>query len=130
MHKLFAGRPEVFARVEFGRFFIEYFPNRCCKDQAAIGVDVDLAHSRSRCFSELIFRNTDSRFQLSVVVVDEVDVFLKNGTGSVQNDGKTGDSLFDLLKDIEAQRRGEKREQKETEEDADETAVAAPTAAP
>ena len=102
--QLLAGRSEIFARIEFGRFVVKHFTNHRRHRQAAIAVDVDLADRALGCSAELFFGDSDGVFQFTAIFVDFLHVLLWNGGRAVQNDREPGKPSFNLFKDIEAER--------------------------
>ena len=93
-------RTEVLAGVKFCRFFIKDFTDSSGHSETAVGVDVDFANCGFSSFAELTFVDTDSIFEFSAVFVDDLDEVLGNGGGSMENDGESGDLLFDFVEDV------------------------------
>ena len=75
----------------------------CCVSQTGVGVDVDLANSALCSLAELLLGNTNSVGQLASVLVDDVDILLRNRRRSVEHDGEAGELLLDLFQDVEGQ---------------------------
>ena len=94
---------EIFSRVEFGGIVVEEFSDRSGHCKTEVGVDVDLADGKLCGFTQLFFGNADSVGHLAAVVVDHLYVFLRNGRGSVENDGEAGQSLADFFENIESE---------------------------
>ena len=72
------GNCQVLSRIKVIRMSLHNFTDTCCQTKTKVRVDVDLANCRTSCFTKLIFRNTDSIFQLTAVGVDDLNVFLRN----------------------------------------------------
>ena len=75
---LVAGRTEVFTRVELTGFLVEYLANSCGHCKTAVRVDVDLADSALTGLSELLLGNTDSVRKLATMLVDDVNILLRD----------------------------------------------------
>ena len=73
-------------------------------NQAAIGIDIDLADGTRRSLAKLIFGDTDRPFHLAAVLVDQSNVVLHYARSTVQNDREARNALFDFFKNVEAQR--------------------------
>ncbi len=73
-----AGRSEVFSRIEFPRVVVQDFTNRRRHRQAAIAVDVDLAHCALGGSAKLFLGDSDRVFQFSTVLVDYLHVLLRD----------------------------------------------------
>ena len=107
-HNIFdvlSGDFQVSARIKHIRVCLQSLTNACCKRKSQIGINVDLADRGSCRLTKLIFRNTDGVFQRSAVLIDDLDVFLRNGRRSVQNNREARDSLDDLIEDVETKLR-------------------------
>ena len=96
------GGTEIFAGVEFSRFFVENFTDGSGHCQTAVRVDVDFANRALGSFAELIFTDTDGIFELSAVFIDDFDQILRHAGRTVQNDGESGDLFFDFSEDVQA----------------------------
>ena len=68
-----------------------------------VGVDVDLADGKLRGLAQLLFGNAHGIRHVAAVLVDHLHVVLRNGRGTVQNDGEVGKTLLDFLEDVETQ---------------------------
>ena len=97
-----AGGTEILAGVEFRGLFHEDLADASGHGETAVGVDVDLADGGLGSFAELVFADADGVLQLAAVLVDHLHVFLRDGGGAVEDDRESGDALFDLLQDVEA----------------------------
>lgn len=71
-------RSAVLTRVELTRFLSEYLTYGCCEGQTRVRVDVDLANSALGCLAELLLRNTNCVRQFSAILVDHVNILLRN----------------------------------------------------
>ena len=100
-----AALAEILSGVEDLGLFRKYAADRGGHGKTDIGVDVDLADSHLSSLAQLCFGNADSVGQLTAESVDLADEFLRDGRSTVQHDGEAGQSLFDLLEDVEAKRR-------------------------
>lgn len=100
-----AGGSEVFARVELGGFLRQGLADGRRHRQAAVGVDVDLAHRRLRGFPELFLRDAYRRLEAAAVAVDDVNVFLRHRRRAVKHDGEAGKFFLDGFEDVERERR-------------------------
>ena len=97
---------EVGSGVEYVGLLCEDSSDTRCHCKTDIGVDIDLTYSHGSCLSELLFGNTDSIRELAADGVDLLNVFLRNGGRTVENDREAGESLFDFFENIETERRG------------------------
>ena len=91
--------------VEYGGIVAHYAADTCGESKTDIGVDVDLADCHGSCLAELFFRNTNCVGEVTAEGVDFLNVFLRNGGSTVENDREAGKSLFDFSKDVETERR-------------------------
>ena len=98
-------RSEVLSRVELSRFVVEDFTDAGGHGKTGIGVDVDLADSGLCGFAEFFFRDADSSLESAAVGVDDINFFLRNGGGTVENDREARELLFDGVEDVECERR-------------------------
>ena len=55
--------------------------------------------------AQLLFGDTHGVGHLAAVLVDHLHVVLRNGRGTVQNDGEAGQTAGDLFQNVEAQGR-------------------------
>ena len=102
---LVACRTEVLAGIEFARFLVEYLADCCGHCKTAVGVDVDLADSTLGSLAELLFGDTYCIGKFAAMSVDDVDIFLRNGAGSVEYDGEAGELLLDFVENVECEGR-------------------------
>ena len=72
-------RAEVFTRVEFFGLVMEDLADSSGHSQTAVGVDIDFAYSGAGSFAQLIFADTDSIFQFTAVLVDDLNQILRYG---------------------------------------------------
>ena len=72
--------------------------------KAQVGIDIDLADGELCGLAQLILGHADSVGHLAAVLVDHLDILLRDGGGAVQHDGEAGQTLGDFLQHIEAQR--------------------------
>ena len=73
--------------------------------ETQVGVDVDLADRQLRAAStQLLLGHADGVGHLAAVLVDHLHILLRDGGGAVQHDGEAGQTLGDLLQNVEAQR--------------------------
>ena len=56
--------------------------------------------------AQLLLGDADGVGHLAAVLVDHLHVLLRDGGGAVQHDGEAGQTLGDLLQNVEAQGRG------------------------
>ena len=73
-----ASRTEVFAGVEFGGLLVEDATDGGGHGQTGVRVDVDLADSALGGLTKLLLRDTYSVRKLATVLVDDIDIFLRN----------------------------------------------------
>ena len=99
-----AGGLEILARVKLVGMFIEEGAHGAGHGKAQVGVDVDLADGELCGLAQLILGHADSVGHLAAVLVDHLDILLRDGGGAVQHDGEAGQSLGDFLQHVEAQR--------------------------
>ena len=103
LHRL-ARRSEVLARVEVLWMLGEVLADRRRHREARVGVDVDLAHRALRRLAELLLGNADRVGELAAVLVDRVDVLLRDAGRAVEDDREAGELLLDGLEDVERER--------------------------
>jgi len=71
--------------------------------ETTIRVDVDLADSALDSLTDLVFRDTNGVLDLATILVDGLNVLLRNRGRTVENDGEARDTLLDLVEDIETE---------------------------
>ena len=101
-----AGRLEVLAGIEVARVLSKILADGAGHGQTAVGVDVDLADGALGGLAELLLGDTDSVRQVTAVLVAHVDILLRDGGRAVEDDREAGELLFDLVQDVEGERRG------------------------
>lgn len=95
IHHVLTGLAAVLTRVEVFWVFIECLANTSGEGETRVGVDVDLADSTLGSPAELILWNTDSVWQFTTVLVDDVNILLWNRRRTVKNNWKPG-SCFSM----------------------------------
>ena len=100
-----AGGAEIFTWVELGGFLGQGLSDGSGHSQAAVAVDVYLAHSALRSLTQLLFGNTHCLLQGTAVGVDDVHILLWHRARAVQHDGESRQFLFDGFQHVECQRR-------------------------
>ena len=98
-----ASGAEILSRVKGFGLLGKYAADSGGHCKADIGVDVDLADSHLSSLAKLGLGDADSIGELAAEGVDLADEFLRNRGCAVKNDGEAGESLLDLLEDIEAE---------------------------
>ena len=96
---------KIFTRVELIGMFVEEGANGTGKSETEVGVDIDLTNSASCGFAELFFGDTDGIGHFATVLVDHLDVFLRNGRRTVENYREARETFFAFMKNVEAERR-------------------------
>ena len=96
---------DILTGIEMIRMLCEMLTDTCCHAQTEVGVDVDLADCELSCLTELLLRNTDSIRHLTAELVDDLNVLLRYGRRTVENDRESGDSLHALFENVESERR-------------------------
>ena len=93
---------EIFSGVELGGLFVEELTDGTGHCKTKVGVDVDLTNGERSSLAELIFGNTDCIGHLTAVLVNHLNVFLRNGGRTVKNDGEAGKSLGYFFQHVKA----------------------------
>jgi len=101
------GRLQVLARIEMIRMLSQILAHSSRHGQTRVRVDIDLANSTLRSFSQLLFGDTHSVGQIAAKLVDGVDLVLRHGRRTVEYDGEAGQFLLNLSQHIESQWRGD-----------------------
>lgn len=101
----FSCRSEILTRIEVRRIESKVLADCAGDCKSEVGVDVDLAHCHGRCFAEHIFGDALCAGHAAAVLVDFCDKLLRDGRGTVQNDGESGQAFADFFEDIEAKLR-------------------------
>ena len=96
---------QISARIEYGRILDEDFADAGGHAETKVRVNVDLADCAACCLTKLIFRNTDCILKRAAVCIDDLDIFLRDGGSSVQDDREARKPLGNLIEDIEAKLR-------------------------
>ncbi len=94
---------EIFSRIEFGGIIVIELSDRSGHCKTEVGVDIDFANREFCGFAELFFGNADSVGHFAAVVVDHLNVILRNGRRTVENDGEVRQSSAYVFEDIEAE---------------------------
>ena len=100
-----AGRLQVLTGIEVCRVLGEVLTNGGRHGQAQIGVNVDLANGKRGCAAQLILGHTDGAGHTAAVSIDLLHELLRYAGGTVQHNGKTGQTAGNLLQHIEAKLR-------------------------
>ena len=103
IHHVLTGLAAVLTRVEVFWVFIECLANTSGEGETRVGVDVDLADSTLGSPAELILWNTDSIWQFTAVLVDDVNILLWNRRRTVENDWEAGKLLLDGCENVKCQ---------------------------
>ena len=93
----------VLAGVEFTRLVVEHLAHGSGECQTRVRVDVDFANGALGSLAELLFGDTHCIGELAAVLVDDINVFLRNRRRSVKHDGESGELFHDLIEDVECQ---------------------------
>ena len=96
---------EILARVELVGMLVEELTDGAGHGQTQVGVDVDLADGELGSLTQLILGHADGVGHLAAVLVDHLDVLLRDGGGAVQHDREAGQTLGDFLQHVEAEGR-------------------------
>ena len=75
---LVTGRSQVFPGIELAGLLIEDLADGGGHRKTAVRVDVDLADSALTGLSELLLGNTDSVRKLATMLVDDVNILLRD----------------------------------------------------
>ncbi len=71
--------------------------------QTRVGVDVDLADSTLSGLAELLLGDTNCIGQLTTILVDGVNLFLRNRRRTMKHDGESGQLLLNLCQHVECE---------------------------
>ena len=82
---------------------IEILTDGCGHCKTQVGVNIYLADCHGGCLAELILGNADGARHVAAVFIDDFYEFLRNGAGAVENNGESGQTLFNFLKNVKAQ---------------------------
>ena len=96
---------KILTRIKMIRMLYKMLTDACSHAQTKVGVNVDLADSALCSLAKLIFRNADCVNQLAAVLVDDLDIFLRNRRRSVKNDRESGKSSGNLFQNIQTKLR-------------------------
>ena len=100
-----AAGSEILTRIEVIGMLSKVLTNARGECEAEVGVDVDLADGASGGLTELLLGNTDGIGHLSAVLVDHINKLLGNAGGAVKNYGEAGQTLSNLVENVETERR-------------------------
>ena len=78
LNQLIAGRSQIFARIELGRIFGEYFADNCRYRQPAVTVDINFTNSRLGRSSQLFGRDSNRVVHFAAEIVDHTDILRLN----------------------------------------------------
>lgn len=98
---LITGNTEVAAGIEYIGAVEHDTAYACGHGETYIRVDVYLADCRSGSLAELLFRYAHSVRELAAGGVDLLNILLRNRRSTVENDGKAGKHLFNLIEYVE-----------------------------
>ena len=73
--------------------------------QAQVGVNVDLADGQLCGLPQLILRYADGVGHFAAMLVNHLDILLRDRRRTVQHNGEAGKALGYLLQNVKAQRR-------------------------
>lgn len=96
---------QILTGIEMIRMLHKMLADASRHAKTKVGIDIDLADRASCRFTKLIFRNADCVNQLAAVLVDDLDIFLRNRRRAVQNDREARKSLRDFIKNIKTKSR-------------------------
>ena len=96
-------RPEILTGVEVRGVECEVLSDGGgdCKTQVA--VDIDFADCHTRRLAEHIFGHALCAGHIAAVLVDYLDVFLRNAGSAVEDDGETGETSADFFENVETE---------------------------
>jgi len=94
---------EVLTRIVVLGVFDKVLTDSSSHGETTIRVDVDLADSALDSLTDLVLGDTDGVLDLATILVDGLNVLLRNRRRTVENDGEAGDALLDLVEDIETE---------------------------
>jgi len=92
---------EVLTRIVVLGVLNKVLTDSSSHSETTIRVDVDLANSALDSLTDLVLRNTNGVLDLATVLVDGLNVLLRNRRRTVENDGEARDAGLDLVEDIE-----------------------------
>ena len=101
-----AGGLQILAGVKLGRIVGEELTDSAGHSQTQIGVDVDLTNSHGSGLAQLLLGHADGVGHVAAILIDHLHKVLRNGRRAMQNDGEAGQTLGDILQNVEAQGRG------------------------
>jgi len=103
LDEVVTGVSEVLTRIVVLRVVDKVLADSSSHGKTTIGIDVDLADSALDGLADLVLGDTDGVLDLATVLVDGLDVLLRNRGRTVENDGEARDALLDLVEDIETE---------------------------
>ena len=103
--QIVAGRLQISTGIEISGMLIEVLADGAGHGKTQVGVNVDLADSHGSSLTELLLGNTNCIGHCAAVLVDHLNVLLRYGGRTVENDGETRQTLGDFLENVEPQRR-------------------------
>ena len=98
---LVTGGAQIFTRVKLTGLVVEDLADGGGHCKTAVGVDVDLADSALGGLAELLLRNTYCIREFAAKLVDDVHILLRDGAGTMENDGEAGELLLNLMEHVE-----------------------------
>ena len=108
LHKI-TGGTAIFAGIKLTRLVIEHFADCGRKGKTAVGIDVYLANCTLGGLAELCLGDTDCIGQFTAVLINNLDILLRNGRRAVKYDRESGKLILDFLEHVERKwRRNEK----------------------
>ena len=98
-----AGGLEIGAGIEALGVLVKVLADGGSHCKAQVGIDVDLADGHGSGLAQHLFGDADGVGHLAAVLVDDADELLRHGGSAVQHDGEAGQTLRDLLENVEAE---------------------------
>jgi len=94
---------EIFSGVKLIRMLSKELSDGTGHSEAEVRVDIDLTNGKLSSMTELFFGNADSIGHLAAVGVNHLNVILRNGRRTVENDGEVRQSVANLFKNVKTE---------------------------
>jgi len=102
-NKIVTSISKVLTRIVVLRVVNKVLTDSSSHSKTTIRIDVNLADSALNSLTDLVLWDTNGVLNLTTVFVDGLNVLLRDGRRTVENDGEARDTLLDLVKDIETE---------------------------
>ena len=102
---IFTSGFEILSGIEVIGMLVEILTDCSGHSKAQVRVNINLTNRTLSSLAELFFRDTDSIWHFTAIVIDHFHKLLRNGRGAVQNDGEAGQTARNFFQNIKTKRR-------------------------